>query len=157
MTKKKLIYYSISILSLIAIDQASKSFLIAYLQTQDSFTLEILPILDFVHAWNYGISFGLLNEYSQYSNAGLLIVNSAIIIYLTYIMLSTETCLAQFGLSIIIAGALGNLVDRIFRGAVFDFIYFNYQDWSFPAFNLADSFITIGACLLIYDYMFKKK
>ena len=60
------------------------------------------------------------------------------------------------GLGFIIGGALGNLIDRIIRGAVFDFIYFNYQEFSFPAFNFADSFITIGAAMFIYDYLFNK-
>lgn len=157
MTRKKLIYYLIAILSLIAIDQTSKSYLILYLKTQPGYVLEILPILDFVYAWNYGISFGLLREYYQYSNAAFLILNSLIITYLIYLILKIKTCLSQLGLIFIIGGALGNLADRIFRGAVFDFLYFHYQNLVFPAFNMADSFITIGACFFIYDYLFYSK
>ena len=157
MTRKKLIYYFIAILSLITIDQTSKSYLILYLKTQPGYVLEILPILDFVYAWNYGISFGLLREYYQYSNAAFLILNSLIITYLIYLILKTKTCLSQLGLIFIIGGALGNLADRIFRGAVFDFLYFHYQNLAFPAFNMADSFITIGACFFIYDYLFYSK
>jgi len=157
MTRKRLIYYSIAILSLITIDQTSKSYLILYLKTQPGYVLEILPILDFVYAWNYGISFGLLREYYQYSNAAFLILNSLIITYLIYLMLKAKTCLSQLGLIFIVGGALGNLVDRIFRGAVFDFLYFHYQNLAFPAFNMADSFITIGACFFIYDYLFYSK
>jgi signal peptidase II len=56
-------------------------------------------------------------------------------------------------MALVIGGALGNLFDRIFRGAVFDFLYFHYHGFSFPAFNLADSFITIGACFFIYSYI----
>ncbi|MDP4832953.1 MAG: signal peptidase II [Rickettsiaceae bacterium] len=157
MTLKKLTYYFIAILSLIAIDQASKSFLITYLKTQPNYVLELLPILDFVYAWNYGISFGLFREYHQYSNIAFLILNSLIIVYLCYLILKTQACLAQLGLILIIGGALGNLIDRILRGAVFDFIYFHHLDWAFPAFNMADSFITIGACFFIYDYLFCNK
>ena len=157
MTRKRLIYYSIAILSLITIDQTSKSYLILYLKTQPGYVLEILPILDFVYAWNYGISFGLLREYYQYSNAAFLILNSLIITYLIYLMLKAKSCLSQLGLIFIVGGALGNLVDRIFRGAVFDFLYFHYQNLAFPAFNMADSFITIGACFFIYDYLFYSK
>jgi signal peptidase II len=72
-------------------------------------------------------------------------------------LVKSESKLSIYGLNLIISGAIGNLVDRIIRGAVFDFIYFNYQEFSFPAFNLADSFISIGAALFIYDYFFKKK
>ena len=157
MTRKKLIYYCIAILFLIAIDQTSKSFLIFYLKTQPGYVLEMLPILDFVYAWNYGISFGLFREYYQYSNTAFLTLNSLIITYLGYLIFKTKTCLSQLGLIFIIGGALGNLIDRIFRGAVFDFLYFHYQDLAFPAFNMADSFITIGACFFIYDYLFHSK
>ena len=162
MVKQKLIYYYILLLSLIAvlivIDQVSKNFFILLyaINPPHNSASEVLPILDFVYAWNHGISFGLLSEY-QYSNIAFLIVNSAIIIYLGYLLIRSQTCLPQIGLSFIIGGAVGNLIDRLYHGAVFDFIYFHYQDWGFPAFNLADSFITIGAIFFIYDYMFRKK
>ena len=76
MSKKNLIYYFIAVLSLIIIDQGSKSFLISYLKTQPNYIFELLPILDFVYAWNHGISFGLFREYYQYSNIAFLILNS---------------------------------------------------------------------------------
>jgi signal peptidase II len=157
MTRKKLAYYFATIFSLIALDQISKGFFISYLKTQPSYSLELLPILDCVYAWNYGISFGLFREYYQFSNIVFLILNSFIIVYLGYLTIKTQICMEQIGLLLIISGALGNLIDRIFRGAVFDFIYFHYNGISFPAFNLADSFITIGACFVIYAYIFAKK
>ena len=154
---KKILFYFIVILAFIILDQASKSFLIAYLKTKPGYVLEIFPILDFVYAWNYGISFGLFREYYQYSNTAFLILNSLIVVYLIFLLVKTHSCLSIYGLTLIVSGALGNLIDRVFRGAVFDFIYFNYQEFSFPAFNLADSFITIGAAIFIYDYLFKNK
>ena len=157
MTRKKLTYYFTLILLLIAIDQGSKNFFIYYLKTKPSYLLELLPILDFVYAWNYGISFGLFREYNKYSNIVFLILNSIIITYLCYLAINVKNYLTQLGLVLIIGGALGNLIDRIVRGAVFDFIYFHYQDLAFPAFNMADSFITIGACCFIFDYLLPKK
>ena len=157
MIRKKLSYYFSAALVLIAIDQISKSFFIVYLKTQPNYVLELLPILDCVYAWNYGISFGLFREYYQYSNIAFLILNSLIISYLVYLLVKTQTCLSQLGLLLIISGALGNLIDRMFRGAVFDFIYFHYQDLAFPAFNIADSFITIGAGFFIYEHLFCRK
>ena len=154
---KKILFYFIAILAFIILDQASKSFLITYLKTQPNYILEILPILDFVYAWNYGISFGLFREYYQYSNTAFLILNSLIVVYLIFLIIKTNSCLSRYGLILIIGGALGNLIDRVFRGAVFDFIYLHYQEYSFPAFNLADSFITIGATFFIYDYLFRNK
>ena len=152
--KKKTLYFVFLLSLLIFLDQASKTFLIHYLKEQPGYMVELAPMLNIVYAWNYGISFGLFRDYYQYSNYAFLILNSFIIIYLSYIALKSESCLSFICFSIIIGGALGNLIDRILRGAVFDFIYFYYQDFSFPAFNLADSFITIGACLIIYEYLF---
>ena len=156
-SKRKFTYYFIAVLSLISVDQISKMFFISYLKTQSGYTIKALPILDIVYAWNYGISFGLFREYYQYSNLVFAILNGLIILYLIYTLCRTNYFLSQLGLVFIIGGALGNLTDRILLGAVFDFIYFHYQGFAFPAFNLADSFITIGACLFIYDSIFSKK
>ena len=153
---KKISGYLSSLLILVLFDQLSKTYLISYLKTEPNFILEILPFLDFVYAWNYGISFGLFKQYYQYSNYVLLVLNSFIVMYLINMLVKSESKLSIYGLNLIISGAIGNLVDRIIRGAVFDFIYFNYQEFSFPAFNFADSFITIGAAMFIYDYLFNK-
>ncbi len=152
--RKKTLYFIFLLGILIVLDQASKTFLIDYLKGRPGYTIELLPMLNIVYAWNYGISFGLFRDYYQYSNYVFLALNSLIILYLSYLTFKSKSCLTFIGFSIIIGGALGNLLDRIFRGAVFDFIYFYYEDFSFPAFNLADSFITIGACLIIYEYLF---
>jgi signal peptidase II len=61
--------------------------------------------------------------------------------------------LTRLGLGLILGGAMGNLYDRIFRGAVTDFIEVYHQAWSFPAFNVADSAITVGAILLFIDLL----
>lgn len=157
MLKKKIIYSFALILLLVISDQASKNFLINYFDNQIDLTIEILPILDFVYAWNYGISFGLFSKYSNYSNAIFLALNSIIVIYLYKLMLQAKMRLSRAAFMLVIAGAVGNLIDRVVYGAVFDFIYFHYNDLAFPAFNVADSCISIGAGLLIYDYLFRKK
>lgn len=152
MTKKKIFYNLVPILFAATIDQVSKQFFITYLEYKPP--LNILPILDFVYAWNYGISFGLFSKYYEYSNIIFLSLNSLIVVYLYSLMLNTKSNLSYAGFILVISGALGNIIDRVLYGAVFDFIYFHYHNLSFPAFNVADSFITIGACFLIYDYMF---
>jgi signal peptidase II len=110
-----------------------------------------------VYAWNYGVSFGLFSKHTNYSNWTFLILNSFIVLYLVFLLKKNQNKLINYSLILIISGALGNIIDRIFRGAVFDFIFFYYEDFYFPAFNLADSFISIGACLFILDYIFNKK
>ena len=55
------------------------------------------------------------------------------------------------GLSLVLGGAIGNLIDRVMHGHVVDFILFFYQSWSYPAFNIADSAITVGVILILFD------
>jgi signal peptidase II len=152
--QKKILYFVAILAILIVLDQASKTYLINFLKEEPGHMVELAPFLDIVYAWNYGISFGLFSDHYQYSNITFLALNSFIILYISYLALKSETCLSFLGLTVIIGGALGNLCDRIFLGSVFDFLYFHYGDFHFPAFNLADSFITIGAGILIYEYFF---
>lgn len=157
MTKRKIVYSLTAMLLLVAIDQSSKWFLISYLENEPGMHVTLLPILDFVYAWNYGISFGLFSKYSDYSNTVFLILNSVIVAYLYILMLQAKTNLSQASFTLVIAGAIGNIIDRILYGAVFDFISLHYNDLAFPAFNAADSFISIGAGLLVYDYLFRPR
>lgn len=142
------------IILFIIIDQATKTFFITYLKTKSGYYIELLPILDIVYSWNYGISFGLFKNYYQYSNYVFFVLNSIIVVYIIYLLKFYNETWKHIGLTMIIGGAFGNLIDRMLRGAVFDFIYFHYQHYGFPAFNFADSFITIGTVLFIYGYVF---
>lgn len=157
MTSKILIRYGTYVALLILLDQISKMFFITYLKTQPNYLYQLFPFLDMVYAWNYGVSFGLFNEHTSYSNWIFLILNSFIVLYLGFLLKQNQSNFINYSLILIIGGALGNIIDRLFRGAVFDFIFFYYEDFYFPAFNLADSFISIGACLFILDYIFNKK
>lgn len=152
LAKKNIVYLCLIAISTL-LDQLSKSFFISYLKTQSSYSKTLLPFCDLVYAWNYGISFGLFHEYYQYSNIIFAIVNSLIIFYLFYMLCTAENQTMRFSLSLIIGGAIGNLIDRIFRGGVFDFIYLHYYDLHFSVFNIADSFISIGACIFIVKYL----
>ena len=153
LTPKQIYFCLITISLLILCDQFSKKILIDYLQLQPEFTQKILPFFDIVYKWNYGISFGLFSEHYQYSNNVFLALNTIIILYLVYTLYLSQNYLSQAALTLIIGGAIGNLMDRAIRGAVFDFLYFYYRDFSFPAFNLADSFISIGAAIFIFQYL----
>jgi signal peptidase II len=138
---------------LVSLDQFSKAFLIEFLEAQPGYVFYINSFLDIVHTWNYGISFGLFSEYQKYSNVIFLISNSLIILYLivTYVLDEKSSKLYL----LIISGGLGNLLDRIFRGAVFDFIHVHYQNYHFPVFNIADMLISIGICLFILEVFLK--
>ncbi|HJD55736.1 MAG TPA: signal peptidase II [Rickettsia endosymbiont of Pyrocoelia pectoralis] len=158
----KKLYYTFArssriIITLAIIDQLTKWWFINNLRWKPGLMLKITSFLDMVYTWNYGISFGLMREYYQYSNYAFIITNTIIVAYLYYLMMSSKTIGGFSGYSFVIGGAIGNIIDRFFRGAVFDFIHFHYQDYSFPVFNLADCFITIGVIILIEDYYSSKK
>ena len=148
----KRFYFAIFIiLLLIGADQFSKTYAIHFLKQQDGYVYYVSQFFDIVYTWNYGISFGLFNQH-KLSNIVFLLLNSAIILYLlvSYIF---DRQASSFYL-LIIGGGLGNIFDRFYRGAVFDFIHLHYQDYYFPVFNIADSFISIGIGLLLVEILF---
>jgi signal peptidase II len=136
---------------LVLIDQISKIFLIDYIKLQDNWIYSVNSFFDIVYVWNRGISFGLFRDYDYYSNVILSIINTLIVIYLLYFVWNGKQSFSWsiYGYIGIISGAIGNIIDRIAHGAVFDFIYLHILDYSFPVFNLADSFISIGAFIIL--------
>jgi signal peptidase II len=143
-------------LILVAIDQYSKFYLIEYLPTID-YKLEITSFLDFQFAWNYGVSFGLFHNFRTYSNIFFGIFNSCIVFYIFYLMRNSVDNLERYGYLIIAAGAVGNLIDRVNYGAVFDFILFHYNEWQFAIFNFADVCVSFGVFLLALHYIIKQQ
>jgi signal peptidase II len=137
---------------LIAIDQCSKFYLIEYLPTID-YKLEVTSFLDFQFAWNYGVSFGLFHNFRTYSNIFFGVFNSCIVFYIFYLMRKAAGNLERYGYLIITAGAVGNLIDRVHSGAVFDFILFHYGKWQFAIFNFADMCVSFGVFLLLLHHL----
>ena len=134
----------------VIIDQATKALVIAAVKTQDAIAL--LPILDIVYLENTGAAFSILAQASGWQRWFFILlavgVSLALMIWLRRIR-ADQTILA-IGLSLVLGGALGNVIDRVIHGFVVDFIYFHWRTWYFPAFNVADTAISIGAgCLLI--------
>ena len=133
-------------------DQATK-FLVA-----DTLVLyqriHILPFLDFVRLHNRGAAFSMLAGASGWQNglfAGVSVaVSAGVVWWLTRLPRSGRTMLA-LGLALLLGGAIGNLIDRMVAGYVLDFILVHYRGWSFPAFNVADSAITCGVALVLFD------
>ncbi len=122
-------------------------------------TLEILPFLDFVLAWNKGVGFGMLQADTVTGKAALIGLALAISIGLGVWLYRSSDKLLLISLSMIIGGAIGNIIDRLRFGAVVDFIYVHVYIWGyhFPAFNIADSAITIGVCLLLIESYVRKQ
>ncbi len=140
---------------LILADQLSK---IAMMRLLNHFTpadspaaIDVLPFFRLVTWWNKGVSFGMFSGHDGSGawvlTALALVISAVMLVW----MVRTDRWLSILALGTVIGGALGNVIDRVRFGAVFDFLFFYWRDWGFPAFNLADSAITIGVILLLID------
>jgi signal peptidase II len=104
--------------------------------------------------WNEGISFGLFQSGNPWP---LIIMALVIVVMFSFWVLKSDKWVEIIALSMVIGGALGNIIDRLHFGAVADFLDFHVAGWHYPAFNLADSFITIGVLILVtYSLFFDK-
>ena len=150
MTIQKFILYVIYILFLtIIIDQITKYFAFIYLFKQNQIII-INDFLNFRPVWNDGISFGMLQGYGNFGRVLFIII--ALIISLWIIIYSKKLNTFGFvGYNIIAGGAIGNVIDRVIHGKVIDFIDVHYEEYHWPAFNMADSFIFIGVLLFLYN------
>ena len=148
-------FLSLSIM-VILLDQITKYLAVANLAYQQ--LVKILPIFDLTLTYNYGAAFSMLNNaagWQRWLFAGIAIVVCGFIVVWLY-KLAGKHPWQEAALSLILGGALGNLLDRIYHGYVIDFILFHYNNSYFPAFNIADSAITIGAIILVIDTIFSK-
>jgi signal peptidase II len=121
-------------------------------------TIEVIPYFNFTLAYNYGAAFSFLADaggWQRWFFTGLAAIFSAVI-FVWITRLKSTAKLEVISLSLILGGAIGNLIDRLIFGYVIDFLDVYYQSYHWPAFNIADSAICIGAVLLILD-SFKKK
>ena len=144
-------YYFLFTLLLIALDQITKLLIYGYIKPHDSIVINDFLSLSHVH--NYGAAFSFLADQSgwqRYFLSGFSLVASvAIIIWMRRI--DAGRLLKLFALSILLAGAIGNLIDRFLLGFVIDFIDLHYQDFYWPVFNVADVLISLGVILLIFS------
>jgi len=110
-----------------------------------------------VHFKNQGAAFSFLSDAGGWQRYFLSIVASIVSIVIIFMIKKhKDEFYTALGLSLILGGALGNLYDRLFLGYVTDFLYFHFQDYYWPAFNVSDTAITIGAGIIIYESIFKK-
>ncbi|MGI9488896.1 MAG: signal peptidase II [Geminicoccaceae bacterium] len=113
--------------------------------------INVTSFFDLVLVWNRGVSFGMFNNAGAYGPWILSGLAIAVVIGLLWWLRQAETWLAVLALGLVIGGAIGNVIDRFRFGAVVDFLYFHVGDFHWPAFNVADTAICIGAGLLLLD------
>ncbi len=141
--------YAIAITSLSVIfDQFSKSIILNNLYNLPLKNF-IFNGLNIVYVENKGVSFGMLSEYDIPFFLG--IISLLVSIYILFLIIKSDSRLEIVSLSMILGGALGNGFDRLVNGYVVDFIDFYYKNFHWPAFNFADTFITIGAILFFFN------
>lgn len=150
---------SLMIATLILVDQFSKVLIEQYYLLGES-----TPIIDgffsLTYVRNTGAAFGFgANAHDSVRKFLFLLIPVLVCLYLVYLIWATRKGALQLSLaySLILSGAIGNLIDRFWLGYVVDFFHFYYRDYHYPAFNVADSCITVGAAILIFDFLMEIK
>lgn len=145
-----MIWFGLSVI-IIVLDQWTK--IIADSDLSYGVPVEVLPFFNLTLQYNTGAAWSFLSDAGGWQRwlftAIAIVVSVVIVIWMT--RLKAKEQLLASGLCLILGGAIGNVIDRILYGHVVDFISLHYQGWYFPAFNIADSAITVGAFLLILD------
>lgn len=136
------------------LDQAIKFAVEMWLPFQQS--VPVFPMLALYRTYNYGVAFSMLSGMEGWFIVSMRLLVVAFILWL-WRRTPKDRFFAHLGYAMIIAGALGNLVDRLIFGYVIDYVLFHTETWSFAVFNLADSFISIGAGSIILDELLQMK
>lgn len=141
-------------LIIVIADQFTKVLILGYYKLGDS--TYVLPFFNVVRAHNTGAAFSFLAGASGWQRWFFTGIGVAAVGFILYLLRShSAQKLFAFSLACILGGAVGNLVDRLLHGYVVDFLQFHWAGWSFPAFNVADAAITIGAVGLILDELLR--
>jgi len=130
-------------LILTAVDQASKFFILDLIFFPPRI-INVFPFLKLTPVWNKGVSFGFLSDAGSWAPIAITLFAVAIAAIFPYVS-RTWHSYARFGAQLMAGGALGNAIDRMIHGKVVDFIDVFAGQWHWPAFNVADSVIVIGA------------
>lgn len=136
----------------VILDQFSKAWIASHFRLDQ--TVVLLPVLSVTLRGNTGAAFSMLADASGWQrwlfSAVAILVSIAIVVYLVRIDVRRQRVLV-IALTLILGGAVGNLIDRLRLGQVIDFIVVHWKGAYFPAFNVADSAITVGAILMLFD------
>ncbi len=135
----------------VVLDQVSKLVVSGSMQLYQS--IKIMPYFNLTYVHNTGAAFSFLSDaggWQRWFFAGLAVIISTVMVVWLAKLKQHETLLAV-ALSLVLGGAIGNLIDRLAYGYVIDFLDVYYQSWHWPAFNIADSAITLGVVLMLLE------
>jgi len=147
-----------ALVATLLIDQAFKLFMLQVVGITSGQVITVLPMLDLIMAWNYGVSFGLFQQDGALGQWALVVFKAAAVVLIGWWLWRAESLLTAIALGLIAGGAIGNGLDRVMHGAVADFFAFHITTatWQFQwyVFNLADVGIVAGVGLLLYESLF---
>jgi signal peptidase II len=150
-------YFFLIAAMVLMLDRITKWAVAANIPLHDS--VAVIPGFHLTHVQNTGAAFGLFAESAAQWKVGALVSFSIFALIIVSALLwknSHSLSTTTIGLSLILGGAMGNLWDRIFNGHVIDFLDFYVGSYHWPAFNIADSAIVVGAILLVSEIVFAK-
>ena len=139
----------------IILDQMTKWWILTSVMTPPQ-RIPVTGTFDLVLVYNRGVSFGLLGGAPSWATAALIVFALLLSMALCIWMWRADSLLLGTALGFVVGGALGNVIDRFLHGAVVDFLDFHAAGYHWPAFNVADSAITIGVVILIIDSLKSK-
>ncbi len=140
-----------------ALDQTSKWAIVHGFGFAEREAYAVLPFLDFTFIWNPGMSYGLLDGSGDAGRWLLSLLAILAIGYFIWMLKAGETLRVGLAYALLAGGALGNLVDRLWYGAVVDFVSLHWNGFYWYVFNLADVWISLGVAVLIYDLIWPQK
>ena len=155
--KRKYLILLIVFVICLALDQASKLLVVSSIPLHQA--IDVIPgFFAIVHVQNRGAAFGLLAGLSGAGALFVVISLIAVVLICAYFRwLKDDEVWTPFCLALVLTGAVGNLIDRFRLGSVVDFLDVHYRGWHWPAFNVADSCITIGVLLLALKILWGEK
>lgn len=136
---------------IVVIDQFTKLWVVSFFRYHSDF-MPITEFFNLVLVENKGISFGMFKNFA-YGNHLFLLLSIILTLVIFKLLWMAKDCLSITSYSLIIGGAIGNIIDRVYNGAVIDFIELHLGHFYWPAFNVADAAICGGAFLLLYDLL----
>ena len=142
--------------AVIVLDQATKWWVVTIFMNPPR-VVDVWPFFSVVMVWNRGVTFGFLSDAPFWGRWALVGLSLAIVAILLLWLRRAETKWRAAAIGLIIGGALGNVIDRVNYGAVADFLDFHVTGYHWPAFNFADSAITLGVAIMFFDALFKPK
>jgi signal peptidase II len=145
------------IIAIIVIDQLTKAYF--HSQFENGQRVNVLPFFDWILTYNTGAAFSFLASAGGWQRWFFIALGAIVTVWCWRWIGREEDARVKFALSCIIGGAIGNVIDRVWLGKVIDFvlIYWAPWNWYYPAFNVADSAITIGAATMIWSAIFSAK